>query len=207
MYLLHIQIKALHRPSYLKGERMKRPFILLIIVFLLLSIPALTLAQEDAPPNSPQDNACHVGGSQEGKCNLATEAETLWAWTCGWYIARYENGTIPLEGVPEWCYYQAGLVTETALNTCYYDDSKSTFDVQLTGPINTFGNTTMYNSVGGTCSGSPAIILTMVEASSPQQADSLCVGLLGNAGAFGINLRHNLGYDNVPENLYGCDIF
>lgn len=44
---------------------------------------------------TPQDNACHVGGSMAGKC------DTDWAWTCGWYLARYEAGVF--NGVPANC--------------------------------------------------------------------------------------------------------
>lgn len=52
------------------------------------------------PPYTPDegsagDNACNPGGSMAGSCN------TEWAWTCGWYIARYDAGVFT--SVPRTC--------------------------------------------------------------------------------------------------------
>lgn len=52
------------------------------------------------PPYTPEagsagDNACNPGGSMAGSCN------SEWAWTCGWYIARYDAGVVT--SVPRTC--------------------------------------------------------------------------------------------------------
>lgn len=52
------------------------------------------------PPYTPEagsagDNACNPGGSMAGSCN------SEWAWTCGWYIARYDAGVFT--SVPRTC--------------------------------------------------------------------------------------------------------
>lgn len=59
---------------------------------------------------SSHDNACYTGGSMAGRCDngfhadgSVTPAEIDWAWRCGWYVARYSDGTIPRSRVPSDC--------------------------------------------------------------------------------------------------------
>ncbi|MCL4875234.1 MAG: hypothetical protein KJ064_01175 [Anaerolineae bacterium] len=69
---------------------MKRAVIFLVLVVLLL-VSVSVYAQD----GSPTDNACNPGGALDGKCT------TDWHWTCGWYLARFYQGTAA--GVPSSC--------------------------------------------------------------------------------------------------------
>jgi hypothetical protein len=92
--------------TYINGviEMLRKAFILLII--LLLAALAV-VAQEDLPDDA---NACNEGGSMEGKCNIdfngdgeVSDYEVTWAWTCGWYMIRYDAGVFARNQVPVFC--------------------------------------------------------------------------------------------------------
>lgn len=80
---------------------------LLLIVSVVALIPAS--AQDNTPTPDP-NNACNPGGAMAGKCNSGfhadgkiSPAEIEWAWKCGWYMARYYEGTITRDQVPDEC--------------------------------------------------------------------------------------------------------
>ena len=56
--------------------------VLLSSVFLLSISIAIVAFANEPKPQTPEDNACYVGGAMEYKC------DTAWEWTCGWYLAR-----------------------------------------------------------------------------------------------------------------------
>lgn len=93
---------------------MKKALIVLLVLFAVIAMSSITLLADDAAPGSAADNACNVGGSLEGKCDWPTEAERVWAWTCGWYIARAERAVIGDSDVPAWCFYRV-VPTKTPL--------------------------------------------------------------------------------------------
>ncbi|MCU0464521.1 MAG: hypothetical protein MUF38_08105 [Anaerolineae bacterium] len=91
---------------------MKKVLSLLVLVVLSAVV---VLAQDDAgSPNNPASNeranACYTGGSLEGKCDWPTEAETEWAWTCGWYIIRAEAN--PTSYVPATCNFFVEIIDD-----------------------------------------------------------------------------------------------
>lgn len=93
---------------------MKRCSILFIFVIVsLLSLIAVHAQDSDATPKpgSRADNECYAGGTMEGKCGgngfhadgSSTPAEVEWAWKCGYYMARFNDGKISRSDVPSEC--------------------------------------------------------------------------------------------------------
>lgn len=70
-----------------------------LFLLLLLTSMGLVMAQEFVV----EDNACLTGGVMEGKCDLLTDAEDDWAWTCGWYVQRYYTGEFTRDDVIDTC--------------------------------------------------------------------------------------------------------
>jgi hypothetical protein len=66
---------------------------ILICILLLMVVSIPLYAQE-----TPEDNECYDGGTMAGKC------DTDWAWTCGWYLARFNQGIFTREQVPLTCH-------------------------------------------------------------------------------------------------------
>lgn len=171
--------------------------VLILMGIMLFVIPAL--AADDAA-----DNACYEGGSMAGKCNLSTEAETEWAWTCGWYIARAERSAIAPDAVPSWCRYQYQTTTIDApidFSICYGSSMPSHADIQLTAPLSTVNNVKDFSSYDGTCTGS-FIFLTYVDASDINDATNKCQALLMDVRYSGA-LPSSWGY-STPANWYYC---
>jgi hypothetical protein len=103
-WLFIISIKGKFRENMMKK-------LLLICLVIFMALPLL--AQEDAEEAEPftrADNECYAGGTMEGRCNqdvdgdgIVSQAETDWAWNCGWYMARYNDGELSRGEVPAWC--------------------------------------------------------------------------------------------------------
>lgn len=167
---------------------------LLLMCIMLFVLPAL--AADDAA-----DNACYDGGSMAGKCNLSTEAETEWAWTCGWYIARAQSGALPASGVPSWCGYRPVTSPTTGVPGCYDSSMVGFADLRITGAFMTLNNAVFYSaSEDGSCQGatSPAIV---VQALNSTDANDRCQSFL--IGLNSSTLLTSWGY-NAPANLYLC---
>jgi hypothetical protein len=82
---------------------MFRKAFILAIILIISSLAVSAQLDEDA-------NACNEGGSMEGKCNVdfngdgeVSDYEVTWAWTCGWYIHRYNAGVFSRNQVPVFC--------------------------------------------------------------------------------------------------------
>ena len=72
--------------------------------------PAAESVASTPEPLTSDDNECYTGGTMAGKCDngfhadgSVTAAEVEWAWNCGWYMARFNDGTIDREQVPDEC--------------------------------------------------------------------------------------------------------
>ena len=169
---------------------MRRVFFLLLVLVLSLSAASVAFAQDDAPVVDP--NACLTGGSMEGQCDLPTDAEDEWAWTCGYYVGLYDDDDISRDQIPDWCYYpEAGTQSNCFL---YYE-----VDMQFIGPINTANNIAVYNSMDASCSGNLIGTATIVEALDSTSADALCLSLTGYGYAIPLDpamVGHN--------NYWGC---
>lgn len=183
---------------------MKLRLLWLITLVLLLAVSLMAVAQ-GTTAESPEDNACYTGGSLEGKCDWPTEKEDEWAWDCGWYIARYDTGVFTLGQIPEWCNYF--IATEDVIETICYDSSLSGQpDIMLTGPIDTPGNLTGFNSTDGSCSGNPftqreTAVSAPYDPKGESVALSKCLDLTGDKSV--LNLVIPLGY-NAPTNWWAC---
>jgi hypothetical protein len=84
--------------------------VLILVLILLLSSLAILAQEDESNDLAPDANACNEGGAMAGKCNIdfdengvVDDYEIAWAWTCGWYIARYNAGIISRSQVPVFC--------------------------------------------------------------------------------------------------------
>jgi hypothetical protein len=137
-------------------------------MIVLFVIATMAFAQDD---NS--DNACYDGGSMEGKCNLGTEDETRWAWTCGWYIARVDAGVWGESSVPEWCNYviNVSVPHPVPVSDCFASLVQWE-DIRLVGPLNTLNNVELYLSRDGSCDNLiPGNLFFIVTTNSVVRAD------------------------------------
>lgn len=183
---------------------MKLRIMILVIILAILATGGSVLAEEDIT-----ENACYAGGTMEGQCDLATEAETNWAWTCGWYIARVDSGKWGAEAVPSWCNYKRVIEESTAstpvqLSTCYDAQAPNWIDMRLTGQLNTTGNVTFYNSFNGTCNqvnNTATNHYFVVESPSTNDANADCAALRPNG--FVYTYLTPL-YPSIPGNWYLC---
>lgn len=68
-------------------------WMLLALLICSSLLPArIVTAQEDTDP--AKDNWCFDATQWIGRCGDATTDESRWMWTCGWYMARFEDGSI-----------------------------------------------------------------------------------------------------------------
>jgi hypothetical protein len=180
----------------------------LLLIIALLSVSMMAFAQDDETDGSPMDNACHVGGSMEGKCNLATEDQTLWAWTCGWYIARVDAGVWGAEAVPDWCNYAVTgdvvVAPRSLLNVCL-DGAENIdwLDMMLIGPLDTLNNIQFYLSEDGSCSigvWAASSSYFIVTANTQAEAFTKCQSLGGNVYFMNPLVNHF----PVPSDWYLC---
>jgi hypothetical protein len=88
----------------------KRLILLLAALVTVLSVFSLTLADDEFATcidaaaaegsslpvcGTRADNECYAGGRMEGKCT------NDWEWKAGWYIARFNDGSLKREEVPD----------------------------------------------------------------------------------------------------------
>lgn len=157
-----------------------KKYIYAVLLLLLALLVSITYASTETPSESPQENACYAGGSLEGKCNWPTEAETAWAWACGWYIARIERGASPVGSAPDWCGLSAGdnplVIPPVFLGACYSYTGDTDSDIRFIAPPNTYGNVIRYSNLDGSCA-TINITLTVVYALDAAAALETCVSL------------------------------
>lgn len=84
---------------------MKKHLILILILMVGSLVPMGMVAAQD--PTGAGDNACYEQGSMWRE-NPLDRCNTVWAWVCGWYLARYEKGE--LDEVPEACQILLDLI-------------------------------------------------------------------------------------------------
>lgn len=177
------------------------------MLVLLIALFALTLAsaaQEETVTELPEDNACYAGGSLEGKCDWPTDAEDEWAWTCGWYIARAENGVIWRADVPEWCNY----FTNPAFTPVCYPSSEPEFpDLEMIAPVDTRNNGRFYISTDGTCSGD-YLAFTVIAAppveESLEMAYEKCASITGATEVFTFPIGLFEIFVGLPTDYWIC---
>ena len=149
---------------------MRRLLVFLVLLFVFVSVSSLAFAQEDT-------NACLTGGSREGRCDFPTDAEDEWAWTCGYYVGLFDNGEIPADAIPDWCYYPQPDAGVSFLCEAHSNFILADKDVQLVGPLNTSDNMIVYLSGDGSCSGDIYGSLTLVQAADRPQARVVCAAI------------------------------
>jgi hypothetical protein len=83
---------------HIRKQRVMSVLKLFLLLALVLSFSLAGLAQADGPAlGSKEDNACNEGGSMSPGCT------SDWAWSCGWYLARFQSGLYSRAQVPATC--------------------------------------------------------------------------------------------------------
>lgn len=198
---------------------MKRVMIL-IILSLFVSVAAF--AQDG------ESNACDEGGSMENRCHVdfnhdgeVDEYESDWAWQCGWYVARVEEGSLPASELPDGCnhtvpecytvlpevieFIKAEVGDE--LDEEWGIDVDLLYEVSMSyfGSPNEFGNSFLYENAN--CAGEGyngyseddiSIFYGIVIADDEIEAMDICAGM-GGLGALPISLAFN-----TPMNYWAC---
>ena len=90
---------------------MKQIVTTFLVLAAAIGVFSIAFAQTDAA----KDNACYAGGAWEGKCDWPTEAETEWAWNCGWYYARVFDGRLSATQAPADCKFLVTFIPPTAV--------------------------------------------------------------------------------------------
>jgi hypothetical protein len=133
---------------------MRKLWGILMLSVLMMGVISVSQAQSGSgAKEDPAENACYAGGALEGKCDWPTEAESEWAWNCGYYYAQYQRGLISASQAPSWC---GSMFPALWLNTCIAVGPDS---VRLVGDPNVPGNASYYPSPD--CSGA-ASSLTLI---------------------------------------------
>ena len=184
-----------------------------VLLAALLALTMVSTAQEQTPAETPQENACYAGGSLEGKCDWPTDAEDEWAWSCGWYIARVENGVISQAGVPDWCNHFKSSAPETL---CYAPLYEGLIDLALVAPIDTLKNARFYESMDGTCTGEyfsftmiRSVILDLEDPDLDVEVDfapaiEKCVAVTGKVEVFPLPIGVLGIFDGLPLDYWVC---
>jgi hypothetical protein len=175
---------------------------LLVLLTALFAVTLASAAQDENTVESPDENACYAGGSLEGKCDWPTEAEDEWAWTCGWYIARAERGTISESSVPNWCNYFTTPIC--------YGGGASVYEVQMIGLPDRANNAIAHGTLDGTCS-DPRFAITIITSpiDGPFQevldmASEKCAEIIGVPVTGAIPVSTLVLIAGVPEDYWLC---
>ncbi len=179
----------------------------LLLVILLVFIVPISMVSAQQPTTgtpaigSPEDNACNVGGKMEGKC------DSEWAWSCGWYLARYYSGLFTRQQVIATCQMLLPVPVAAPSTSSAAGFSPACFthsvpgvqhDENFNGVPNSVNNVVGTISQNGTCSGGFNFNRTYVVASSMGDANGICVAL-GFGGSTGQSSN-----DGVPSNFWIC---
>jgi len=118
----------------------------------------------------------------------------------GWKTQAQADGT-PFKNQGECASYvtQGGQILVVP-SECF--DSNQIEDARLTGPIDTFLNTTLYQTTDGTCVGLQGRAITVV-AATVAEADAKCLAIdphsLGTSGSY-----PHFGFSTAPANWWFC---
>jgi hypothetical protein len=103
---------------------MKKLLLILVLLSFALPVAAQEQAAEEPEPYTRADNECYEGGTMEGQCNrdidgdgVVSQSEIDWAWNCGWYMSRFNDGVFTRGEVPSWCAILLPPLNERELNT------------------------------------------------------------------------------------------
>lgn len=80
--------------EYLKVKKLFS-YLMLVLLLVALAVPMQMAGAQE--PGTGADNLCF--GAWADRCTVpGDQAVTEWMWTCGWYVARVEAGTL----TPQW---------------------------------------------------------------------------------------------------------
>lgn len=89
--------------------RLTRVFLFAAVLFATGFLVVMINAQTENDPqgSSISANECYTGGVLEGKCNadgVRSDEYVEWAWTCGWYLWRFNHDGLSREAFPATCF-------------------------------------------------------------------------------------------------------
>lgn len=94
---------------------MKQIVTAFLVLAAAIGVFSIAFADNSTLSDAAKDNACYAGGAWEGKCDWPTEAETEWAWNCGWYYARVFDGRLSATQAPADCKFLVTFIPPTAV--------------------------------------------------------------------------------------------
>lgn len=142
-------------------------FALLCLLVLSFALGGVAQAQEPQI-GTAADNACNTGGA------MARQCDNLWAWTCGWYLARFTSGQFSRAQVLDTCQkLLPPLPVPAEATTTRFCFRETFFDFSVVLPP-FYNNLTEYASADGSCSGAPVAYETVVIAPDAATAFALC---------------------------------
>lgn len=187
---------------------MKITKLLAIIVLVVASIVSIGVVLADSDscstnPDSelpecftPEDNECYPDGEMADRC------ETDYDWNFGWYLARYNNGQIAYDDIPE--AYRPILVS----------DGGDDVAISVGGCIQILSTSyvpgAVLSSLGSSVSvvqayddadcSSTSVSYALFATSSPTQAADVCDTYYGGPGA-----GSEVDYSSAFPNLWRCN--
>ena len=205
---------------------LKHSIIILILFVLTVGAVSAQTSSDDVgnlinPNEDANANACHQGGTFEGKC----DSELM--WYAGWYLIRFEYGLIDRSDIPEWLEWilPPEPVLPSGSESKSKNSSKSESDSCYTDGSNSFYFETsslnvrvshVVGSTNTTCDSSIIELTTLPEwnevvdrfailkASSNANALTQCLTLFSGDSNHSVHSLSGAGFD-TPSNWYACN--
>jgi len=119
----------------------------------------------------------------------------------GWTTQAQADGT-PFKNQGECASYVTKGGQFLVVPSECFDSSGTTHDARLIGPIDTAGNTIIYETSDGTCVDLEGLVITVVAATA-SEADTKCLAIsphsLGTSGSY-----PHFGFSTAPANWWFC---
>lgn len=176
---------------------MKKLIIAVCISLLSITTVFAQGVDDKGNPNDPatneRANSCYEGGNMAGKC------DSDWAWTCGWYVMRWEADNTYI--VPDECsslvFYAPPPEPTLVVPTCY---STNIAYLKFTGGVNVSPSADEFSDADCT---DYLNEVTLVEAEDKTSADAACIAIITPRG-FPVFGSGKLTSAELPDNLWYC---
>ncbi|MBA3869837.1 MAG: hypothetical protein H0X30_11890 [Anaerolineae bacterium] len=169
-----------------------------LLLVLMMGMTMVSADDSTPKPGTPADNECYPGGvlyreeNQDG-------CPTLWYWKAGWFLARYNRGSISRADFPKE-FVSVLPPEEKPQYPCWNDGDES---LAYIGPANQKGNALFYIFTAN-CTGEsvmpPGGKTFIVFANNQPDASAICA----TQGTISVAIRLNSVGWNAPADAYVC---